>query len=66
MVGYKIDVMKALEAKGYSEAKLQKERLLPYAEIERVKRGELVRLDTLDTLCKLLECDPTGLLEQTD
>jgi putative transcriptional regulator len=66
LICYKIDVLKALEENGYSQTKLQREKLLSYTEINRIKCGEMVRLDTLDTICRLLQCDPTGILEEKE
>ena len=60
---YKIDVLDALKEKGYSSYTLRKEKLLPESTIQKLREGEGVAWDNLDTLCRLLECDISDLLE---
>ena len=60
---YKIDVLDALKEKGYSSYTLRKEKLLSESTIQKLRVGEGVAWDNLDTLCRLLECDISDLLE---
>ena len=60
---YKIDVLDALKEKGYSSYTLRKEKLLSESTIQTLREGEGVAWDNLDTLCRLLECDISDLLE---
>lgn len=60
---YKIDVLEALKEKGYSSYSLRKEKLLSESTIQKLRSGEGVSWDNLDTLCKLLECDISDILE---
>ena len=60
---YKIDVLEALKIKGYSSYSLRKEKLLSESTIQKLRSGEGVSWDNLDTLCKLLECDISDILE---
>ena len=60
---YKIDVLDALKEKGYSSYTLRKEKLLSESTIQKLREGEGVAWDNLDTLCRLLECDISDLLE---
>ena len=60
---YKIDVLDALKEKGYSSYTLRKEKLLSESTIQKLREGEGVSWDNLDTLCRLLECDISDLLE---
>lgn len=60
---YKIDVLDALKEKGYSSYTLRKEKLLSESTIQKLRVGEGVAWDNLDTLCRLLECDICDLLE---
>ena len=60
---YKINVLDALKEKGYSSYTLRKEKLLSESTIQRLREGEGVAWDNLDTLCRLLECDISDLLE---
>ena len=60
---YKINVLDALKEKGYSSYTLRKEKLLSESTIQKLREGEGVAWDNLDTLCRLLECDIGTLLE---
>ena len=60
---YKINVLEALKSKGYTTYTLRKEKLLSESTIQKLREGEGVAWDNLDTLCRLLECDISDLLE---
>ena len=60
---YKLNVLDALKEKGYSSYTLRKEKLLSESTIQKLREGEGVAWDNLDTLCRLLECDISDLLE---
>lgn len=60
---YKINVLDALKDKGYSSYTLRKEKLLSESTIQKLREGEGVAWDNLDTLCRLLDCDISELLE---
>ena len=60
---YKINVLEALKEKGYTTYTLRKEKLLSESTIQKLRVGEGVAWDNLETLCKLLDCDVCDLLE---
>lgn len=60
---YKINVLDALKEKGYTTYTLRKEKLLSESTIQKLREGEGVAWDNLDTLCRLLDCDISELLE---
>ena len=60
---YKINVLDALKEKGYSSYILRKEKLLSESTIQKLRGGEGVAWDNLETLCRLLDCDISELLE---
>ena len=60
---YKINILDALKEKGYSSYTLRKEKLLSESTIQKLREGEGVAWDNLDTLCRLLDCDISELLE---
>lgn len=60
---YKIDVLAALKAKGYSTYRLRKENIFGQATIQKFRFGEGVGWDTLETLCNLLDCQPADIIE---
>ena len=59
---YKINVLDALKAKGYTTYTLCKQKLLSESTIQKLRAGEGVAWDNLETLCRLLECDIGDLL----
>ena len=59
---YKINVLDALKAKGYTTYTLRKQKLLSESTIQKLRAGEGVAWDNLETLCRLLECDIGDLL----
>lgn len=60
---YKINVLDALKEKGYTTYTLRKEKLLSESTIQKLRVGDGVAWDNLETLCKLLDCDIADLLE---
>ena len=63
---YKIDVVAALKDKGYTSYKLRQEKLLSESTIQKLRSGKGVSWENLETLCKLLECQPGDLIEFVD
>ena len=59
---YKINILDALKEKGVSSYALRKEKLLSESTIQKLRNGEGVSWDNLETLCKLIECDISDLL----
>ena len=62
-VKYKIDVLPALKAKGYSAYRLRKEKLLSERTIQSLRDHKPVTLESLSVVCRLLECTPNDVIE---
>lgn len=62
-IAYKIDVLSALKAKGYSTYRLRKDRLLAEATIQTIRNGGLVSWDNIARICSMLNCQPGDILE---
>ncbi|MDO4982169.1 MAG: helix-turn-helix domain-containing protein [Eubacteriales bacterium] len=62
-IRYKIDIMAALKEKGYSSYKLRKEKLLGESTMTEIRKGQIVSLENLTRLCRLLDCQPGDILE---
>ena len=60
---FKIKVLDALKEKGYSTYSLRKEKLLSESTIQKLRAGEGVSWENIETLCKLLDCQPADLME---
>ena len=63
MIKYKFDIIDALNAAGYYRQKIKDGKLISQGSLTRIKRGEPVSIDTIDTICRLLSCQPGDLLE---
>lgn len=65
-IRYKVDILAALKERGYSSTKIREEKLIGQSYLQQLRHGELVSWKTLDTICKLLECQPGDLIEFVD
>lgn len=62
-IRYKMDVMDALKKKGYPTTRIRNEKLIGQSYLQQIRHGEMVSWKTIDTLCKLLECNVGDLVE---
>lgn len=60
---YKIDVLEALKEAGYSSTRLRKEKLMGESYMSQLRHGEMVSWKTIETICRLLNCQPGDLVE---
>ena len=63
MLKYKIDILEELKEKGYTSYKLRKDKIMGEAQIQKIRNGEIASKETLNTICKLLQCQPGDILE---
>jgi len=60
---YKIDVLAALKEKGITTYQIRKDRLLSESTVQKLRAGVGVSWENIETLCRLLECQPGDLME---
>lgn len=60
---WKADVLDLLKRKGYNTGRIRKERLISEAMLQKIRNGEMVSWATLDTICKLLDCQISDIIE---
>ena len=60
---YKIDVLMALKEAGYRQIRLRKEKLLGQDTIQKLRKGEMIGMNSLATLCELLDMQPGDIIE---
>ena len=60
---YKIDVLAALKEKGYNTNKIRTEGLLSQSTLQKFRQQQGVSWENLETLCRLLNCQPGDLIE---
>ena len=64
MIRYRIDVLAYLKKCGYTQTRLQKEKLLDSKTLTKIRHGDTnLALSTVDTLCKLTELSIEDILE---
>ena len=60
---YKVDVLAALKEKGYNTNKIRTEGLLSQSTLHKFRNQQGVSWENLETLCRLLDCQPADLIE---
>lgn len=63
---FKIDVLQALKDKGYTSYSFRQNKLLGESTLTKLRKGEGVSWDSIETICKLLECQPSDFLIYSD
>ena len=63
MLRYKLDVVKELKDAGYNPWRIREEKLLSEGTMTSLRRGIIVRPESLDTICRLLGCQPGMIIE---
>ena len=62
MIFYKMDVEEELRKHGYNSYRLKKDNLLPATTLTRIKNGENITMNTLNSLCVMLRCQPSDII----
>lgn len=62
-IRYKIEILPALKAIGYTQTRIREDKLMGQATLQQLRHGELASWKTIDTVCRLLNCQPGDLLE---
>lgn len=55
-------IMQLLSEAGWSSYRIRREKLLPEGTIQRLRTGQHISTATLDTVCRLCQCQPGDLL----
>ncbi len=63
MLHYKIDILDALKKIGFTSYKIRKDKIIGEAQMQKIRTGEIASKETLNTLCRLLNCQPGDILE---
>ena len=65
-IHYKGDILGKLKTKGYSTARLRKEKLLAEGVIQSLREKKPISWTNIEKLCKLLECQPGDIMEYVE
>ena len=60
---FKIDILTALKDKGYTSYRIRQEKILSESTLQKIRSGSGISWDTIETLCRLLDCQPSDLME---
>lgn len=63
MIVLKVDVMAKLKEKGYTSYRIRQEKLLSQKMLTEMRSGKVPGMVTLDTICRLLHCQPGQLIK---
>lgn len=62
MLKYHIDVIEALKGRGYTTYKIRKEKLLSESTLQKLRNGQPISWENIESLCALLKCQPSDIL----
>ena len=65
MIVYK-EILERLAKAGWSTYRLRKEGVLGEKTLTHIRNGEPINTTTLDTICKLCDCQPGDVLEYVE
>ena len=60
---FKVDVLASLKEKGITTYQIRKEKLLSESTVQKLRAGVGVSWENIETLCRLLDCQPYDLIE---
>ena len=63
MLTYKIDVIESLKEAGYNSTRILKENIISQSAMQKLRKGEMVRIKTLEQLCVLLDMQPGNIIK---
>lgn len=63
MIRYKIDVVKALADRGFTPSRIRKNKFLGETTMQRLRNQSTINTKTLGTVCLMLRCQPSDILE---
>lgn len=66
MLTYKIDVVETLKESGYNSTRILKENLIGQSAMQKLRKGEMVGIKTLDQICKLLDMQPGNIIKYVE
>lgn len=63
MYRYKIDILQALAARGYNTYRIRKNKILPESTVQRIRNNGNITLESINTICLILRCQPSDIIE---
>lgn len=66
MIIYKLDMIKELNKNGYSTYYIRKNKIFTEAQLQKLRKNEMLTQDAFNKLCKLTKLQPGDILEFVD
>lgn len=66
MLVYKIDVIQTLKENGYNSTRILKEGLISQGAMQRMRKGEMIGIKSLDNVCRLLDMQPGNIIKYVE
>lgn len=63
MIKYKIDILEELKKKGYTQTRIQKEKLISGQTQQNIKAGKPISLQTINDICIMLKLPISEVIE---
>lgn len=63
---YKVDVLAALKAAGFTTYKIRKEALINQTALQKIREGRMIAWEQLNIVCRLLKLQPGDLIEYVE
>lgn len=63
MIRYKVNVIAALKNAGYTSYRIRKDGLINQTALQRIRDGKMISWEQLNSICRLLDCQPGDLVE---
>ena len=65
-IKYKMNLVTALKEAGYNSTVIRQEKIMGQRELQKLRHNDIVSWATIETICKLLQCQPGDILEYTE
>lgn len=66
MLVYKINVIEELKEAGYNATRIRDERPISQNAMQKIRKGEMIGIKTLEQLCNLLDMQPGNIIKYVE
>ena len=66
MLVYKINVIDTLKEAGYNSTRILKENILSQSAMQKIRKGDMIGIKTLEQLCELLDMQPGNIIKYVE
>ena len=60
---FKVNILDKLKAAGYSTYRIRKDKLLSESTVQKLRSGEALSWENIESICRLLNCQPGDIME---